>query len=187
MSDDVGTKDEHHTRPQIAILDFGSQYTHLIARRIREMNVYCELHNCAIGPNELTCNGTRPIVGIVLSGGPNSVYEDEAPHVHTDIWEYVRQMNIPILGVCYGMQELAHVFGGKVDSSAHHEYGKATVTRSAGCNSTLFTNLPDEFDMWMSHGDKLTQVPLGFKAVGKCYYYLLHSLSPSLSLTHTVL
>lgn len=67
------------------------------------------------------------------------------------------------------MQELAHVFGGKVDSSAHHEYGKATVTRSAGCNSTLFTNLPDEFDMWMSHGDKLTQVPLGFKAVGTCY------------------
>ena len=197
MSNDVGsTKDHHHrTRPQIAILDFGSQYTHLIARRIREMNVYCELHNCAISPTELTCHGTRPIVGIILSGGPNSVYEDDAPHVHTELWDLVKTNNIPLLGICYGMQELAHVFGGKVDPSSHHEYGKATVTRSTGCNSTLFTNLPNEFDMWMSHGDKLTQVPLGFKAVGKCYIYIMVSIIiyimfhspffPSLSLTHT--
>jgi GMP synthase (glutamine-hydrolysing) len=196
MSNDVGsTKDHHRSRPQIAILDFGSQYTHLIARRIREMNVYCELHNCAISPTELTCHGTRPIVGIILSGGPNSVYEDDAPHVHTELWDLVKTNNIPLLGICYGMQELAHVFGGKVDPSSHHEYGKATVTRTAGCNSTLFTNLPNEFDMWMSHGDKLTQVPLGFKAVGKCYIYIMVSFiiyimfhspfSPSLSHTHT--
>ena len=106
MTNDVGKNQqhEHHTRPQIAILDFGSQYTHLIARRIREMNVYCELHNCAVSPMELTSNGQREILGIVLSGGPNSVYEDEAPHVHAGIWEFVAEKNVPVLGICYGMQ-----------------------------------------------------------------------------------
>eukprot|EP00594_Rhizosolenia_setigera_P012420 CAMPEP_0178961248 /NCGR_PEP_ID=MMETSP0789-20121207/13570_1 /TAXON_ID=3005 /ORGANISM="Rhizosolenia setigera, Strain CCMP 1694" /LENGTH=545 /DNA_ID=CAMNT_0020644999 /DNA_START=42 /DNA_END=1676 /DNA_ORIENTATION=+ len=151
-------------RPQIAILDFGSQYSHLIARRVREMHVYCELYSCLVKPEVLGAHTN--ITAIILSGGPNSVYEEGAPHVHEGIWKMIQERGIPVLGICYGMQELAHVFGGSVAPCTKREYGKAMVSRVEGCNSQLLEGLPDEFQMWMSHGDKLHEVPKGFKAVG---------------------
>mmetsp|Transcript_11691 Transcript_11691/g.17906 ORF Transcript_11691/g.17906 Transcript_11691/m.17906 type:complete len:540 (-) Transcript_11691:1853-3472(-) len=149
-------------RPQVAILDFGSQYSHLIARRVREMNVYCELYSCLVSAEEL---GKHELTAVILSGGPNSVYEEGAPHVAEGVWKLIEERNVPLLGICYGMQELAHVFGGKVAPGLKREYGKASVSRVEGCNSPLFAGLPEEFIMWMSHGDKLHEVPEGFKAV----------------------
>jgi len=149
-------------RPQVAILDFGSQYSHLIARRVREMHVYCELYSCLVTAEEL---GKHELTAVILSGGPNSVYEEGAPHVAEGVWKLIKEMNVPVLGICYGMQELAHVFGGKVAPGTKREYGKASVSRVAGCNSPLFEGLPEEFIMWMSHGDKLHKVPDGFQKV----------------------
>eukprot|EP00560_Eucampia_antarctica_P002144 CAMPEP_0197837996 /NCGR_PEP_ID=MMETSP1437-20131217/33960_1 /TAXON_ID=49252 ORGANISM="Eucampia antarctica, Strain CCMP1452" /NCGR_SAMPLE_ID=MMETSP1437 /ASSEMBLY_ACC=CAM_ASM_001096 /LENGTH=537 /DNA_ID=CAMNT_0043445491 /DNA_START=67 /DNA_END=1680 /DNA_ORIENTATION=+ len=150
------------SRPQVAILDFGSQYSHLIARRVREMNVYCELYSCLVSAEEL---GSHELTAIILSGGPNSVYEEGAPHVSEGVWKIVKERKIPVLGICYGMQELAHVFGGEVAPGQKREYGKAEVHRIEGCDSCLFKGLPEKFQMWMSHGDKLLRVPDGFKKV----------------------
>ena len=149
-------------RPQVAILDFGSQYSHLIARRVRELHIYCELYSCQVPTEELA---QHEIVAVILSGGPSSVYEEGAPHVSPDTWKLIQERNIPVLGICYGMQELAYVFGGKVEKGLKHEYGKAMVHRVEGCNSILFQNMPSEFQMWMSHGDKLHEVPHGFSKV----------------------
>lgn len=150
-------------RPQVAILDFGSQYSHIIARRVREMHVYCELYSCLVTAEEL---GKHELTAVILSGGPNSVYEEGAPHVSEGVWKILKERKVPVLGICYGMQELAHVFGGKVAPGLKREYGKASVSRVEGCDSPLFAGLPEEFVMWMSHGDKLHKVPDGFKAVG---------------------
>ena len=149
--------------PQVAILDFGSQYSHLIARRVRELHVYCELYSCLVPAEQLA---EHEIVGIILSGGPSSVYDEGAPHVQPEVWKLIEERNIPVLGICYGMQELAHVFGGEVAPGLKHEYGKSFVRRVEGCNSVIFDGMPDEFQMWMSHGDKLTKTPVGFKPVG---------------------
>ena len=92
------------------------------------------------------------------------MYEEGAPHVAQGVWDIIKERKIPVLGICYGMQELAHVFGGKVAPGQKREYGKASVSRVEGCNSPLFEGLPEEFIMWMSHGDKLHKVPDGFKA-----------------------
>lgn len=147
----------------MAILDFGSQYSHLIARRVRELHVYCELYSCLVSREELE---KHELMAVILSGGPSSVYEEDAPHVSPDVWALIKERNVPVLGICYGMQELAHVFGGTVAPGLHHEYGKAMVDRVDGCNSPLLEGLPEQFQMWMSHGDKLHEVPEGFKAVG---------------------
>ena len=161
------TKNLHYLpaakRSQVAILDFGSQYSHLIARRVRELHVYCELYSCLVKAEELA---EHDIVAIILSGGPSSVYDEGAPHVSSDVWKLIEDRQIPVLGICYGMQELAHVFGGQVMPGLKHEYGKAFVKRVEGCNSVLFQDLPQEYQMWMSHGDKLTKTPEGFKPVG---------------------
>jgi GMP synthase (glutamine-hydrolysing) len=106
------------------------------------------------------------LVAIILSGGPSSVYDEGAPHVAPDVWKLIEDRNIPVLGICYGMQELAHVFGGKVAAGLKHEYGKSFVKRVEGCNSKVFDGMPEAFQMWMSHGDKLTKTPEGFKPVG---------------------
>jgi len=152
----------NYDRSQVAILDFGSQYSHLIARRVRELNVYCELYSCLVPAEEL---GKHKIVAIILSGGPSSVYDEGAPHVSPGVWKLIEDSQIPVLGICYGMQELAHVFGGTVAAGSKHEYGKSIVKRVEGCKSEIFDGMPDEFQMWMSHGDKLTKIPEGFVPV----------------------
>lgn len=151
-----------HTK--ILILDFGSQYTQLIARRVREANVYCELHSWDV-TNEFI-REFNP-AGIILSGGPNSVYENETPRVPQVVFE----LGVPVLGICYGMQAMAAQLGGKVESSNVREFGYAEV-RAHG-HSALFMQIQDRtnpshhglLDVWMSHGDKVTELPDGFKII----------------------
>lgn len=137
----------------IVVLDFGSQYNQLIARRIREFGVYSELH-----PHTLTAEEIKKMnpKGIIFSGGPNSVYGENAFHCDEAIFE----LGLPILGICYGMQLMTHHFGGKVERADHREYGKAIL--NVQNNSALYKNLPQEQVVWMSHGDLVTQQPDGF-------------------------
>jgi GMP synthase (glutamine-hydrolysing) len=150
---------------KILILDFGSQVTQLIARRVREQQVYCELHSF-----DVTDEFIRAFTpdGIILSGGPNSVYqalEWKAPQV-------VFELGVPVLGICYGMQTMAQQLGGKVESSGKREFGFAEV-RARG-HSRLFNGIQDRtnaeghglLEVWMSHGDKVTELPAGFKVIG---------------------
>ncbi|KAI8589203.1 class I glutamine amidotransferase-like protein [Geranomyces variabilis] len=139
----------------ILILDFGSQYTHLIARRIRELGVYCELLACTVKMSELKFKPK----GIILSGSPYSVYDADSPHVDKAVWE----MGCPILGICYGLQEIAWNNGGKVEPHDKREYGKATIQIQPG--SQLFAGLPNDITVWMSHGDQLSKPPTGFVPV----------------------
>ena len=126
------------------------------------MKVYCELYSCKVSAEEL---GKHELTAIILSGGPNSVYEEGAPHVSKEVWELIDSRSVPVLGICYGMQEMAHSFGGSVVPGQKREYGKASVRRAEGCDSSLFEGMPEEFVMWMSHGDKLSVVPDGFERV----------------------
>ncbi|MBO9131441.1 glutamine-hydrolyzing GMP synthase [Bacillus sp. 165] len=137
----------------IVVLDFGSQYNQLIARRIREFGVYSELH-----PHTLTAEEIKKMnpKGIIFSGGPNSVYGENAFHCDEAIFE----LGLPILGICYGMQLMTHHFGGKVERANHREYGKATL--NVQNSSDLYKNLPQDQVVWMSHGDLVTQQPDGF-------------------------
>ncbi|KAI9905461.1 hypothetical protein PsorP6_013648 [Peronosclerospora sorghi] len=147
-------------RKQVAILDFGSQYSHLIARRVREQHVFCELYSCLVSANELR---KHQLTGIILSGGPQSVFDEGAPHVKEEVWLLIKELKLPVLGICYGLQELAFTNNGKVAPSVHREYGKAIVSRKKNVEcGGLFKGLPDEFQMWMSHGDKLHALPDGF-------------------------
>jgi len=136
----------------IAILDFGSQYTQLIARRIRELGVYAEVFPANVTKAQLADHGPK---GIVFSGGPNSIYAADAPHLAED----VTPGDLPTLGVCYGMQLIAHTLGGTVEEGAAREYGAATITHT---DNTLFQTLPDELNVWMSHGDHVAMPPTGF-------------------------
>jgi len=150
---------------KILILDFGSQVAQLIARRVREQQVYCELH-----PFDVSDDFIREFKpqGIILSGGPNSVYESldwKAPQA-------VFELGVPVLGICYGMQTMAQQLGGKVESSGKREFGFAEV-RARG-HSRLFNGIQDRsnaeghglLEVWMSHGDKVTELPAGFKVIG---------------------
>ena len=137
----------------IAILDFGSQYSELIARRIRETQVYSEVLSYRTTADQLQQLNPR---GIILSGGPNSVYADHAPLCDPALWE----LGIPILGVCYGMQLMVQQLGGQVEPG-DAEYGKASL--KIDDPTDLLTNVDDEATMWMSHGDSVTQLPPGFK------------------------
>ncbi|MCM8611218.1 glutamine-hydrolyzing GMP synthase [Accumulibacter sp.] len=150
---------------KILILDFGSQVAQLIARRVREQQVYCELHPYDVGEDFVRDFGAR---GIILSGGPNSVYEVEdfrAPPV-------VFELGIPVLGICYGMQTMATQLGGRVESARRREFGYAEM-RARG-HSALFSGIEDRrndhghglLDVWMSHGDKVTELPPGFSIIG---------------------
>lgn len=138
----------------IAILDFGSQYAQLIARRVREARVYCELFPWDAPAR--TVLALKP-KGFILSGGPKSVYEPGAPAVP----EYVLESNLPILGICYGMQALTHALGGQVDASAKREYGPARIEVLAP------SALTDLSLVWMSHGDRITRMPEGFVALAR--------------------
>lgn len=137
----------------ILILDFGSQYTQLIARRIREINVYSEIH-----PHTLPLEKIKLLnpVGIILSGGPMSVYDDGAPEINEEIFD----LGIPILGICYGLQLIANNFGGKIEPAEDREYGKANIIIQ---NETkILDGVKDNSVVWMSHGDLITKMPDGF-------------------------
>lgn len=143
------------THELILIVDYGSQYTQLIARRIREQRVFCRI----VPPNELTAEALRRLrpKGLILSGGPNSVYQAGAPLPPADIFS----SGIPTLGICYGMQAMAHRLGGTVERAARREYGRAPVkVRNAG---GLFAGVKSESVSWMSHGDSVVKLPKGFE------------------------
>ncbi|WP_108651440.1 glutamine-hydrolyzing GMP synthase [Dongshaea marina] len=147
---------------RILILDFGSQYTQLIARRIREIGVYCELWAWDVCDEKI--REFKPS-GIILSGGPESVTLEEGPRAP----EYVFEAGVPVLGICYGMQTMAQQLGGKVEGSEHREFGYAQVRLEAPCD--LLRNIEDAIaedggallDVWMSHGDKVAAIPAGFE------------------------
>jgi GMP synthase (glutamine-hydrolysing) len=146
-------------RDIVLILDFGSQYTQLIARRVRQCHVYCEIH-----PYDLPVKTIRRLNprGIILSGGPASVYDSDAPAVSSELF----QMGAPILGICYGMQLMTHQLGGRVALAAEREYGSAEISLDAAC--PLFSGLAvDQVPVWMSHGDRIQQLPPGFKSVAR--------------------
>ncbi|PYS98842.1 MAG: GMP synthase (glutamine-hydrolyzing) [Acidobacteria bacterium] len=140
----------------ILILDFGSQYTQLIARRVREQGVYCEIHPFHLSAEEIAAKNPK---GVILSGGPSSVTDEDAPRVKQDFYDKVMA---PILGICYGMQMIAIDLGGRNEPAARREYGHAKLKVLSG-GTKLFNELPFELDVWMSHGDHVTQVPDGFR------------------------
>ncbi|MBP6002513.1 MAG: glutamine-hydrolyzing GMP synthase [Pyrinomonadaceae bacterium] len=139
----------------IIILDFGSQYTQLIARRVREQGVYCEIHPFHMSADAIAAQ--QPM-GVILSGGPSSVTDADAPRVAADFYE---KIGVPILGICYGMQLVAVDLGGTTEPAARREYGHAQLKVLSG-RTALFNELPFELDVWMSHGDHVTRLPAGF-------------------------
>ena len=142
----------------IVILDFGAQYSQLIARRVREQKVHSVVLPCNSKLDEI--QALKPI-GIILSGGPSSVYDQDAPEMD----DRVLALGVPILGICYGLQVIAHKLGGKVVPGTKREYGHADVQVLNGC--ALFEGLPREMSVWMSHGDEAKELPAGFALVAK--------------------
>lgn len=149
----------HPYRESVAILDYGSQYSQLIARRVREARVYCELFRYDAPADEALAIAPR---GFILSGGPDSVYEADAPQLPP----YVIASQLPILGVCYGMQLLVQSFGGRVAPARHREYGSALL-QVTDLSCPLFAELPFALTVWMSHGDQIESLPPGFKVVAQ--------------------
>ena len=141
----------------IIIIDFGAQYSRLIARRVRESNTYCEIIPFDAGSEILD---EQDVIGVILSGGPNSVYEDGAPMAPA----WVFNAGVPILGICYGMQLIAHQLGGKVESVTEREYGHAVIHKD-GQGNVLFEGLDSEIPVWMSHGDRIEELPPGFRSL----------------------
>ncbi len=141
----------------ILIVDFGSQYSRLIARRVREAKVYCEIVPFDVGDEILE---RQDVKGIILSGGPNSVYESGSPLAPAWIFE----AGVPILGICYGMQLLAHQLGGRVEHGGRREYGHA-VLHLNGVGHDLFKGIDSASQVWMSHGDRISEMPPGFNAI----------------------
>jgi GMP synthase (glutamine-hydrolysing) len=145
---------------KILILDFGSQYTQLIARRVRELHVYCEIHPCTMAFDQVKAWGAK---GIILSGSPFSVEQPGAPLVDARLFE----LGVPVLGVCYGLQLMAKLLGGAIDRTAHREYGPARleVLEAVGPFSELRPG--EHLDVWMSHGDKVAAPPKGFRTIAR--------------------
>ncbi|SHH02853.1 GMP synthase (glutamine-hydrolysing) [Anaerosphaera aminiphila DSM 21120] len=139
----------------ILVVDFGGQYNQLIARRIRDLNVYCEVvpYNKAL----LSIKEKKPS-GVIFTGGPNSVYEENAPMIESEVFE----LGIPILGLCYGMQLMAHVLNGKVIAAEEREFGKTELNIK---ESIIFKNVPDKSTVWMSHVDRVEKLPEGFETI----------------------
>jgi GMP synthase (glutamine-hydrolysing) len=148
----------HAARELVLIVDFGSQYTQLIARRIREQRVYCEIVPCTLPLDRVRAMGPR---AIVLSGGPASVYEAGAPSIETGIFE----LGVPILGICYGLQLMAHLLGGRVERANEREYGpaRASIERPEGILGRLGKG--ESLEVWMSHGDRIVELPPGFQTL----------------------
>jgi GMP synthase (glutamine-hydrolysing) len=145
---------------RVIILDFGSQYTQLIARRVREAGVYCEILPFN---TEVVDIQSRQPVGLIFSGGPSSVYDENAPKPRREL---IDEADCPVLGICYGLQVMAHDLGGEVSPSNSREYGYARLT-VIDATSRLFAGLPTEMDVWMSHGDHVTRLPEGFRLIAK--------------------
>ena len=143
-----------HRHETVVILDFGSQYTQLIARRLREMSVYCEILPFSARPDDIR----RPsLAGLILSGGPQSVYEPGAPRCDDAVFE----MGVPVLGICYGMQLMAHDLGSRVSPAGHREYGYATLHFNGA--GQLFEGIGSPLRVWASHGDSIESPPPGFR------------------------
>ena len=144
----------------VIVLDFGGQYNQLIARRVRECGVYCEVHPYT---TPLSVLRAKNPIGIIFTGGPDSVYKEDAPHVDPEIFQW----GVPILGICYGCQLMSHTLGGRVTAAQDdtaREYGKTVTYYNTDCK--LFSGLPEEGVSWMSHGDYMAKVPDGFALVG---------------------
>ncbi len=142
----------------IAVLDFGSQYTQVIARRIRECQVYSKIYHFATTAEQLKADG---VIGIILSGGPSSVFARKAPIPDRKLFE----LGVPVLGICYGIQLMGHLLGGRVSKSDHREYGHGILKISKP--GRLFSGLPRSLKVWNSHGDRLIKLPPGFSAIGR--------------------
>jgi GMP synthase (glutamine-hydrolysing) len=140
----------------VAVLDFGSQYTQVIARRLRECNVHSVVYRYDTPATQLK---EDRVLAVIFSGGPSSVFAENAPKPDAGIFA----LGVPVLGICYGLQLLGYMLGGQVASSSQREYGRSKLTHSA--ESQLFSGLPDSFEVWNSHGDKLISLPEGFTAV----------------------
>jgi GMP synthase (glutamine-hydrolysing) len=150
----------HHL---IVILDFGSQTTQLIARRVREAGVYCEIHPCTLPAADVAAMQPH---GLILSGGPLSVYDEGSPQLDPALLRLAQPGTgapVPVLGICYGLQALAHALGGRVEPSARREFGRAALTSHA--RSPLFEDVPEGSTVWMSHGDHLAALPDGFRTI----------------------
>jgi len=145
------------TREAIVIIDFGSQYSRLIARRVRECHVYCEIIPYDAPWEKIAALQPK---GFILSGGPASVYEPEAPLAPVRIYD----SHLPVLGICYGMQAITHQLGGQVTPGTKHEYGQA-ILHISDEDSPLFAGLPTSLPVWMSHGDQIVEMPLDFKVM----------------------
>lgn len=143
-------------KEMIIVLDFGGQYNQLIARRVRECNVYCEVHPYNMGLDKIKEMNPK---GIIFTGGPNSVYGDDSPRCEKEIFD----LNIPILGICYGSQLMSYMLGGKVETAPVSEYGKTEV--NVDKSSVLFENVSEKTVCWMSHTDYIAKAPENFKVV----------------------
>src|SRR6056297_845264 len=145
----------------ILVLDFGGQYTHLIARRVRDLGVYSE-----ILPFDASLEKLKKVdpKGIILSGGPSSVYEDDAPCLSQVIIKFIKSKSIPVLGLCYGHQLIADIYGGKVEPQEKKEYGKAMFKPAR--HETIFEDVGQEEVVWMSHGDQVVDLPPDFVLLG---------------------
>lgn len=142
----------------IVVLDFGGQYNQLIARRVRECNVYCEVKSYKTSIEEIKAMNSK---GIIFTGGPNSVYLEDSPSISKEIFE----LGVPVLGICYGCQLMAHLAGGKVSSASVSEYGKTETKFDT--KSLLFKGLSDKGNTWMSHTDYISELPDGFKSIAQ--------------------
>lgn len=142
----------------IVILDFGSQFTQLIARRIREQHVYCEIHPCNVSLEKV--KALKP-EGLILSGGPSSVLGDESPTVDPEIFDW----QIPVLGICYGEQLMISLLGGKVENSTHSEYGKTDIHIKRENKLFAGISIEEELTVWMSHGDRVIEIPENFEVI----------------------
>ncbi len=145
---------------EIIVIDFGGQYTHLIARRIRDLGVYAE-----ILPFDVNIKRVKEIMpkAIIFSGGPSSVYEENSPNISQEFFQYTENNKIPILGICYGHNLIICKYGGKVEPKGVKEYGKASLLITH--NHKLFESLDKEETVWMSHGDQVVTLPEGFKVL----------------------
>jgi GMP synthase (glutamine-hydrolysing) len=143
---------------KVLILDFGSQYTQLIARRVRELKVYSEIMPCTVPISKIK---EYAPAAIILSGGPSSVFEENAPSIDKHIFE----MGVPVLGICYGLQLTAHLLGGKVVPSNNREYGRAVL--KVNTDDVLFEGVPEETKVWMSHGDQVHSIPTGYSKIAE--------------------